>query len=105
MAVLSCCISSVKLLPDAPGSGYSQSMSTPSRLYWVTKSTIVLTNVVRPPALAAKVSKAESLPPFQPPTAMSTLTLLAWPSETSCWSLGMFSTGWMVPLALGSANE
>jgi hypothetical protein len=38
---------------------------------------IVLTNVVRPPALAAKVSNAESLPSFQPPTAMSTLTLLA----------------------------
>ena len=35
----------------------------------------VLTNVVRVPALAARLSKAESLPSFQPPMASETLTL------------------------------
>jgi hypothetical protein len=50
-------------------------MSMPSRLYCRTVFSTALTKVVRLPALAARVSNAESSPSFHPPIASETLTL------------------------------
>src|SRR6266498_1154283 len=98
------CINRLKLSPDAPGSGYSQSTATPSRPYWLMRLTMLFTNVVRPVPLAAKASKAESSPLFHPPTEIDTLTLLAWLRDTSDESFDGLSTARSVPLPLGSTK-
>src|SRR4030095_6883263 len=97
-ALLNSCMSAAKLVAEEPGSGYSQSISTPSRLYWVTKLMRLLTKVVRREEFADRVSKALFSPSFQPPTAMNTLTLLACAAETRLCSLEAFSMGWSPPV-------
>ncbi|GAB3977499.1 hypothetical protein GCM10027615_49550 [Plantactinospora veratri] len=92
------------MFAEVPGSGYSQSMSTPSRLYCVTKLITLFTKVVRLAALAARASKAESSPSFQPPIAIDTLTLLPCARDTSAESLLGFSTARSVPFAFGSTK-
>src|SRR6266508_627567 len=104
MAELSSFNNRLKLSPHAPESGYSQSTSTPSRLYWLMRLTMLFTNVVRPVPLAAKASKAESSPLFHPPTEIDTLTLLAWLRDTSDESFDGLSTARSVPLPLGSTK-
>ncbi|CAL9473727.1 hypothetical protein SUDANB95_02877 [Actinosynnema sp. ALI-1.44] len=104
MAPASCCTRAVKFAAEAPGSGYSQSMSTPSKPYWLTTFTTLLTNVVRLDALAANASNAESSPLFHPPTANDTRTPAACPRLTSADGLAGSGIAWSVPLALGRAK-
>src|ERR1700712_2778228 len=71
--VVNDCIIVVKLLASVPADGNSQSISTPSTLYWLQKLTILLIKVVRRLELATMVWKASPPPP--PPTDISTFAL------------------------------
>ena len=68
------------------------------------KLTMLLTNAVRAVALPARASNAESLPSFQPPTEIDTLTPCAWPCDTIDCSFAGLSSPCRLPLLLGRMN-
>src|ERR1700744_1769512 len=74
-----------KLLACVPALGYSQSMSTPSRPYWLQKLSMLLTKLLMLVELATIPEKPPPPPP--PPTEIRALTPLACAEETILDSL------------------
>jgi hypothetical protein len=79
-------------------------MSMPSRPYWLRAFTQAFVKFVRPVELAASVSKALSLPSFQPPIDSSTFTPRPCAVETRLLSFDALSIACSEPFEFGSAN-